>query len=336
MGCLFRNLGKKVIGLLLFIVGAYVVWVYVDISTNYLTVEAISDPIEQMRQLEQKGQWQELKLYADFVMSMPFYDDQEKQIAQEMYKKAEEELNSLPAKVVGFLKGFFTGKVEDLSSFAGSTLSNILLYGSIRDIAIEGYHLLSGEEVNELILAISAIDVVVTAVPVLKPEASAVKAVMVPLVKSGAISKPMAKEIPQILKNTDLAVPFIKSNYKLVQAFKSYGLRPYMDVYKYARNADDVSKMAKMAEQYGAPKTYFLLKQTDGKVLDTAKRAIFVRSKLWHVKTIVKTLDKETFYSLIGSLMSIYGIWVLVVSGLVSLFGGYTVYNAFKCSKAKG
>ena len=59
--------------------------------------------------------------------------------------------------------GFLSGQPEDLAGLAGAALSDLMVWGDIRDAGREGLHLARGEEVDELILGLSAVGLAVTA-----------------------------------------------------------------------------------------------------------------------------------------------------------------------------
>ena len=58
-----------------------------------------------------------------------------------------------------FFKGFFSGKVQNSASLAGSISSDFTLIGDIRDIYKEGNHYLNNEPYNKFILSLSLLGV---------------------------------------------------------------------------------------------------------------------------------------------------------------------------------
>lgn len=62
-----------------------------------------------------------------------------------------------------FGAGFLSGQPEDLAGLAGAALSDLMVWGDIRDAGREGLHLARGEPVDELILGLSTVGLAITA-----------------------------------------------------------------------------------------------------------------------------------------------------------------------------
>jgi len=62
-----------------------------------------------------------------------------------------------------FTRGLITGEPDDLVSLAGTALGDLFVFGDIRDAIREGGRWASGEEVDHLILGLSAVGIAITA-----------------------------------------------------------------------------------------------------------------------------------------------------------------------------
>src|SRR5262249_46667774 len=60
-------------------------------------------------------------------------------------------------------RGFFTGQTETASGLVGAAAGDLIGWGDVRDLAREGWHALSGQEVNRLLVGMSAAGLAVTA-----------------------------------------------------------------------------------------------------------------------------------------------------------------------------
>ncbi len=74
--------------------------------------------------------------------------------------KAEE---SPTARAGAFTRGLITGEPDDLVSLAGTALGDLFVFGDIRDAVREGARLVTGQEVDRLILGLSCVGIAITA-----------------------------------------------------------------------------------------------------------------------------------------------------------------------------
>ena len=61
-----------------------------------------------------------------------------------------------------FGRGFITGQTDDASGLVGAATGDLIGWGDVRDLAREGWHALSGQEVNRLLVGMSAAGLAVT------------------------------------------------------------------------------------------------------------------------------------------------------------------------------
>lgn len=62
-----------------------------------------------------------------------------------------------------FGRGFITGQTDDAAGLAGAAAGDLIGWGDVRDLARESWHALSGQEVNRLLVGMSAAGLAVTA-----------------------------------------------------------------------------------------------------------------------------------------------------------------------------
>jgi hypothetical protein len=62
-----------------------------------------------------------------------------------------------------FGRGFITGQTEDAAGLIGAAAGDLIGWGDVRDLGREGWHALSGQEVNKLLVGMSAAGLAVTA-----------------------------------------------------------------------------------------------------------------------------------------------------------------------------
>ena len=62
-----------------------------------------------------------------------------------------------------FATGFLTGDSDDLASFSGTVTGDLFAFGDIRDVVIQGRHMVLGEEPDRLVLGLAAVGLAVPA-----------------------------------------------------------------------------------------------------------------------------------------------------------------------------
>ncbi|HLL28493.1 MAG TPA: hypothetical protein VKT73_12695 [Xanthobacteraceae bacterium] len=62
-----------------------------------------------------------------------------------------------------FGRGFVTGQTDDIAGLAGAAAGDLIGWGDVRDLVREGWHAVSGQEVNRLLVGMSAVGLAVTA-----------------------------------------------------------------------------------------------------------------------------------------------------------------------------
>jgi hypothetical protein len=148
--------------------------------------------------LFEKGHIEEALEMAKYIKSNPDLPGQE--LADVVYKKAEAAINdknSLFGKAKRGLGGFVFGDADDLYELGGSVFGDFFLWGDIRDLAVNSYRKVAGDERGDyFIIAISTIGIATTVVPKFDIFASVTKG----LRKIGILSAKFADETVAIVK----------------------------------------------------------------------------------------------------------------------------------------
>jgi hypothetical protein len=148
--------------------------------------------------LLENGHLEEALEMAIYIKSNPDLPGQE--MAGEVYKRAEAAINdknSLLERAKRGLEGFIFGDVDDLYELGGAVVGDLFLWGDIRDLAVNSYRKVVGDERGDyFIIAISTVGLATTVVPEFDIFASVTKS----LRKIGALSAKFADEIVAIVK----------------------------------------------------------------------------------------------------------------------------------------
>ncbi|WP_050406400.1 hypothetical protein [Bradyrhizobium embrapense] len=76
---------------------------------------------------------------------------------------AREEQSSTTHFAKGFATGLVTGNADDVASLSGTVAGDLFVFGDVRDVVREGKHLVMGEDTDQLVLALAAAGLAVTA-----------------------------------------------------------------------------------------------------------------------------------------------------------------------------
>ena len=127
-----------------------------------------------------------------------------RRLVQEM----EQDYDRWQRKAVDFLDAFFTGRGDSGSSMVGKTISDFLVIGDLRDLAIQGGKAVQGEETDGVIIALSAAGVVASvAAFVPEPSSTAAGVTATPILSTfkglrriGALSRRFSSHLAQVMR----------------------------------------------------------------------------------------------------------------------------------------
>jgi hypothetical protein len=193
-----------------------------------------------------------------------------------------------------FVQGLIVGEPDDVPSFAGTAISDLLVYGDLRDAYRETSKLASGEQADELVLGLACVGIAVTAGTYASLGAVAPARASITLVKAARkannISAPLQATVTRALRETvdtsaikravmnvslrepGIAVRAVRDAVKLDKAGSltrmigdlgavrsAAGTRAAVDGLKLAETPRDLTRMAKLAQKEGT-KTRAILK----------------------------------------------------------------------------
>ena len=234
-----------------------------------MDVRALSriDPVPHARELVAEKRFAEAEDYLGYFMELDYVKDNPQ--AVELYAQIESTRSSWSYNLKKIGEGLIKGKSDETIGNVTGAVSDFLVIGDIRDLSIEGWKYVKGEEVDEALVALSAIGVASTTAQV----ASAAGAVTTggaaaPTVAASTTAKTSivmlktAKKLGKLpkwllkgIKEAAIAVKESKSIAKLTDLFD--------DVYKLAKtkggleilskttDAASLKKMANFADKFG-------------------------------------------------------------------------------------
>lgn len=259
----------------LFVYGAYMLKPQGDL---FPLLVSESYAIAQMNRALQEGRLEEAKAMAQFVMDFPAYSQQAKEEAQRVYAQAQAELNNPLYVAKRCAKSALTGTPEDMTSLFCVFVSDMTVFGDVRDLVKESWKKLRGEEVDWFIAGLSTLGL---AVPVFDLSKA--------LWKSGAISEPFAK---YILK--ERSMQSLQEMYSLGKSFEKagVGLAPFARSLKYVENRQELENLSRLVKEHGPATAYVAVLKTEGRVLKEPYR-LFIYSDTFNlVRVALKDFKK--------------------------------------------
>jgi len=216
-------------------------------------------------------------------------DDRRKQVDVAVAEAA-----STTTAMKSFAYGFVSGEPTDATSFAGTALGDLFVFGDVRDAVREGSRLAMGEKADELVLGLAAVGLAITAGTYATVGAAAPARVGLTLAKAarktGRLGGELASSIGRMLRGVvdwaalkkaisgvsisepALAIRAARDAVKVERAGKlvdlardvgkveaKAGTQAALDGLKVAETPAEMSRIAKLAEKEGG-KTRAILK----------------------------------------------------------------------------
>lgn len=158
-----------------------------------------ADMLAEVRTLREEGKFDEAILVADAAIANN-RGEQAKALIDER-DAAQRERDSLWRKAKDAGRGAVTGSGDSLEALAGAIAADFFLVGDIRDLTIQGYRGVTGQETDELIILLSGVGVATT----LAPEVDWAPSILKALRKLGAMSDNLAHTLLSWLRKGDKA-----------------------------------------------------------------------------------------------------------------------------------
>ncbi len=120
------------------------------------------DPLPEAMNLIERQRYAEAAEYLEFFLRYDYVKNDSK--VKELYDALEFKRNSMGYQSQKALEGVLKGKSDETIGRVFAGVSDFFLFGDLRDLTIEGYHYLKGENVDEVLVGLSTIGVIATGV----------------------------------------------------------------------------------------------------------------------------------------------------------------------------
>ena len=227
------------------------------------------DYISEIRQLLSERRYGEAKTLCEDVRNAALPCAAE---AAELSLAAERESKKTWNRICKAGRAFITGEPDDsIEEVGGSIISDMVIYGDIRDLVKQGWFKISGKETDPLISSLAAIGLATELVDAADWIPAALKAMR----KAGAITAKMADSLQmmckKIIKKRKLdksAKIFFADAGKMLD---SSGFIRSKNMFSYVNNADELAFLAKHSKENPAL-THLVVKRTGRESIEALKK----------------------------------------------------------------
>lgn len=173
--------------------------------------------------------------------------------------------------VRGAAHGFATGEIDGSASLAGALAADLTVIGDLRDLAREGSKMAQGEEHSDLILALAAAGVAITAATYVTAGGAAPARFGISVLKAarrtGAMTaefaadlgrrvakaaSPVAGAAPEANRGARALAALSGTATELRAVGSAVGAAETVRLMKYVRSVDDLPELRRFAERFGA------------------------------------------------------------------------------------
>lgn len=123
------------------------------------------DPIPETMRLVEQERLAEASEYLGYFMQFAYVKENPK--AKALYEAIEFKRHTMAYRSKKVAEGVLKGRSDETIGKVSAGVSDLFLWGDIRDLSIEGYHYLKGEHVDKVLVGLSTIGVVATGMTVM-------------------------------------------------------------------------------------------------------------------------------------------------------------------------
>lgn len=249
--------------LVLAIISASILW-----QQAQLSVLALSrvDPLPEARAMLKEERYAEAFNYLDFFMGYEYV--RENTEAQALYVETTNKRASWNYQLSKLREGLLSGTSDEAIGQAAGVATDFFVIGDIRDLAYQGFNLVQGEEVDEVIVALATLGVVATAAQVASGAgtvatggAAAPAVVGSTVAKSGLVTLKTAKKLGKLPAWLGKAIIQAAKKAKKTKSVGSLSAilsdvnilaktRGGLKLMKQTKNASELRRMAKFAHTF--------------------------------------------------------------------------------------
>ena len=169
----------------------------------------------------------------------------------EKVEAAEQDAATASSHAASFARGFVTGKPEDIASTAGMLTGDLFVFGDVRDVVREGWHGLSGEEVDKVVLGLAGTGIAVTAGVYFSAGLAAPARAGLSVIKAAKRTERIGLPLLRLIKleKREKLIEFVGDLGRVQQRTSTRGA---LDTLKVAERPADMARLAGLAAAKGS------------------------------------------------------------------------------------
>lgn len=247
--------------------GAYIA--LVAFCSRYSMLKELSDydHMPELRELYSAGEYEKVIQLGERMKNSNWCSDSEE---LENYLADARKRNGFAGiSCVRFIRGFFTGSDKSTADAAGAIISDLFVYGDVRDLLVQGGLAATGQESDKMLLAVSGTGLLFEILPI----ANWFPAVLKYLHRSGSLTAEFKSVLWRSLKHLkeyrklDAAGKRIFAD--LASLFRRCGLSGSADIMKFVKSPKQLAAAKRLAEK-NPDAAVLAVKATKGEVLSSS------------------------------------------------------------------
>lgn len=225
-----------------------------------------TDPLPHAQALVAEERFAEADAWLDFFMEFD-YVRSDAQVAA-LHAQIKEKRDGLLYQAGKAVTGFIKGESDETIGQVGGVVSDFLVFGDVRDMGMQGWNYVSGEDVDEVLLVLSTAGVAATGAQVASAVGTATTAGAASpalagstAAKSALVTLKTAKRLGKLpkwlLKELKVAAAAVKKSKSFGKLEDLFGdittlarTRGGLELLKHTDDADDLRKMAKFSRAF--------------------------------------------------------------------------------------
>lgn len=182
-----------------------------------------------------------------------------------LLRKAEEAEDNIALRTVKFVRGFLTGSPGSAADVSGAIISDLVLYGDLRDLVVEGGKYLTGNASDPIITGSASVGLLTEAVPVAGWFPAALKF----LRKSHAFTPEFASHLNRSLKFFKGQGELAKKDRELIidlyKLISDIGIRRSLVIMPHIHTPEQLKRAVILAE-HSPEQLHLTVRATGGKI----------------------------------------------------------------------
>lgn len=234
-------------GIILIATGAILFWLKLTDPERLYNNMPDHDYISEIKTLIGKKHWLEAERLCEDVISAELPSAPE---AEKLLQDCRRQTASIPNRVGKVWSGFVTGSHDNsVEELGGCIVSDLLLYGDIRDLVLQGYYKLSGREFDPVITVLAAAGLITEIADIADWFPAFLKAVR----KSDSMRPELAVKLADMIRNSlkEKKFPgkFVKFFRETGSLIKLCGTARAVNMFKNVRSPSDLSMLVKFCRK---------------------------------------------------------------------------------------